>query len=225
MYPHTARPQQPHHRQYLLHHRLSRPASQTQAKEGRLWREQSRYHPRADTQQQITITNGNSKTESTSSYGAAKPYRDIKGSLDTNAPNCYAYAIGSDVNEQPGQRSGRSPRDTDVKDFANAVIADLKTMGRSARIISGPNATIQNDEYRIALRVGTKPIPEFELLGIIQYDYHFMVQTDSGQWAEKHGIGGDSILHEVGLTPDSIPWTFMDNPYYDSEIIYLAISE
>ena len=138
---------------------------------------------------------------------------------------CYAYAIGSDVNEQPGRRSGRLPKNADVKDYANAVIADLKTMNRSARIISSSTATIQNNEYRIALRVGTKPIPEFFEKGYIVYDYHFMVQTDSGQWAEKHGIGGDSILHEEGLTPDSIPWTIGDNPYYDSEIIYLAISE
>ena len=41
VYPHTARPQQPHHWQHILHHRLSRPASQAQAKEGRVRRDQS----------------------------------------------------------------------------------------------------------------------------------------------------------------------------------------
>jgi len=57
MYPHTARPQQSHHRQHLLHHRLCRPASQAQAKEGRVWRKQSECHPGTDTQQLINITN------------------------------------------------------------------------------------------------------------------------------------------------------------------------
>ena len=34
-----------------------------------------------------------------------------------------------------------------------------------------------------------------------------MVQTNTGQWAEKHGISGDSILHEFGVNPSNIKWT------------------
>jgi hypothetical protein len=50
-----------------------------------------------------------------------------------------------------------------------------------------------------------------------------MRQTDTGCWAEKHGIGGSSKLWESGMTPDSIPWTLGDYEYYDSPIIYLAV--
>lgn len=50
-----------------------------------------------------------------------------------------------------------------------------------------------------------------------------MRQTDTGQWAEKHGIGGSSILHDVGLTPDTIPWTLGGVSYYDSDILYYAV--
>ena len=52
-----------------------------------------------------------------------------------------------------------------------------------------------------------------------------MVQTSTGQWAEKHGTSGNSILHDVGMTPDNIPWTLSGMPYYDSEIIYYAIEK
>jgi hypothetical protein len=55
------------------------------------------------------------------------------------------------------------------------------------------------------------------------HDYHFMKQTNTGQWAEKHGPGGDSILWGSGWTPDTIPWTLGDIEYYDSPIIYYAV--
>ena len=75
------------------------------------------------------------------------------------------------------------------------------------------------NEYRIALRVGTKPMGNTK----DSYDYHFMWQTSTGRWAEKHGINGDSILWDVGMTPDIIPWTAKGKAYYDSEILYYAI--
>lgn len=56
-----------------------------------------------------------------------------------------------------------------------------------------------------------------------------MVQTSSGQWAEKHGNTGDSIIHEIGNNPDNISWDLYDggvcwSGYYDSGIEYYAIS-
>ena len=50
-----------------------------------------------------------------------------------------------------------------------------------------------------------------------------MVQTKTGQWAEKHGQIGDSILWASGYNPETIPWTLNDVPYYDSPIVYFAI--
>ncbi len=38
-----------------------------------------------------------------------------------------------------------------------------------------------------------------------------------------YGCGGASILWDVGMTPDTIPWTLGGIPYYDSEIIYYAV--
>lgn len=101
--------------------------------------------------------------------------------------------------------------------------ADLEAKGYSVRKISGPDAKIYDNEYKIALRVGTKPYAYNVFTGELYYDYHFMRQTNTGQWAEKHGIGGASILWDVGKTPDTISWTLNNVPYYDSPIIYYAI--
>ena len=50
-----------------------------------------------------------------------------------------------------------------------------------------------------------------------------MVQTATGQWAEKHGTGGASQLWDPGMTPETIPWTLNGEPYYKSDIIYFAL--
>lgn len=74
--------------------------------------------------------------------------------------------------------------------------------------------------------MGTQPYETF-LWGLIKrYDYHFMMQISTGQWAEKHGRSGDGILHKTGENPNNISWdlgTFKN--YYDSKIIYFAIGE
>ena len=160
----------------------------------------------------------------TSNVGAAKPYVDMSGSNDEAAPNCYSYAIGSPVNEQPGETSGRIPTNwNDVNDVGKSVEADLKAKGYTVRKISGPNAKVYNNEFKIALRVGTQPYAYNKYTGKLCYDYHFMRQTDTGQWAEKHGYAGDSVLWLPEMTPDTIPWTLYGKPYYDSKIIYYAV--
>ena len=160
-----------------------------------------------------------------SDVGAAKPYVEVPGSHDKNSPNCYAFAIGSPVNEQPGATSGRIPtRYYDVYDVGESVEQDLVAKGYTVRVIDGPDAKVYDNEFKIALRVGTMPYGITES-GNLLFDYHFMRQTDTGQWAEKHGIGGTSILWDVGMTPDTIPWTIEGIPYYDSDIIYYAIGE
>ena len=161
-----------------------------------------------------------------SDVGAPQPYVDMPGSDDPTSPNCYAYAIGSPVNEQPGGASGRIPtRWNDVNDVGRSVKADLKAKGYTVREISGPDAKVYDNEFKIALRVGTKPYAYNIYTGELNYDYHFMRQTNTGQWAEKHGYGGASILWDEGMTPDTIPWTLGDVPYYDSKIIYYAIGK
>lgn len=175
----------------------------------------------------MALTGCNSQTAQApvSEVGAAKPYSKMAGSNDRNSPNCYSYAIGASSNRQPGGMSGIYPTKwNDVYDVAKSVEADLVEEGYSVRCIEGSSAPVNANEWRIAFRVGTTPYGVFKN-GTYAYDYHFMVQTNTGQWAEKHGIGGDSILWDIGQTPDTIPWTLGGVPYYDSDILYYAIGK
>ena len=160
------------------------------------------------------------------SVGAALEYQSVAGGTPDSTANCYSYAIGIyDKSYNPGDFS-RPMQGYSVEDVAVAVMQDLTALGRSCRFIDGANAEISDDEYRIALRVKQQPMALQTPSGvIIDWDYHFMVQTSSGAWAEKHGPGGDSILHAVGETPDTISWDCGTQiGYYDSKIIYFAIS-
>ena len=155
-----------------------------------------------------------------STVGSAKPYQSVSGG--PNTPNCYAYAIGVSNALNPGDIRGVSPTKWyDVNDVASSVMADIEKMGRSVRTIESYNSPIYDNEYRIALRVGTQPYMYY--YGSPIYDYHFMVQTSSGQWAEKHGTRGSSLIWAQGYNPTTIPWTVGNKPYYDSPIVYFAI--
>ncbi|MDR1892056.1 MAG: hypothetical protein LBQ48_03490 [Oscillospiraceae bacterium] len=168
-----------------------------------------------------SLSGCSSKPAPTSNVGAAKPYNDIKGG--SNTPNCYAYAVEESKASNPGDKSNTTIKVNEAKSVAKGVTKDLKKSNRSVRTVSGPDALVFEDEYKIALRVGTKPFGMYAD-GSYAYDYHFMVQTNTGQWAEKHGTGGDSVLWDFGMTPDNIPWTLGGQKYYDSEIIYFGIS-
>lgn len=51
-----------------------------------------------------------------------------------------------------------------------------------------------------------------------------MVQTSSGNWAEKHGPGGATVYHTSG-NPTTISWDYGNiTGYYTSGIRYFAIT-
>jgi len=155
-------------------------------------------------------------------YGAAKSYVSVKGSTNSNSTtNCYGYALGlKKPTVQPGYKSGSKLAANDLYGIQNAVIEDLYRLGRWGRKIDGPYSPILDDEYRIALRVGTKP---YQYQGKKYYDYHFMVQTKTGAWAEKHGMGGNSKPNSTGKTPAVLPWDLSNiKGYYNSRIVYIA---
>ena len=162
-----------------------------------------------------------SSTQDDLYFGAAPRYHEIAQSNGDRSknPNCYSYAIGIySCSYDPGEISGVSYDIADVDSVADAVISDMEYLGRSARRIYSYYADIDADEYRIAVRVG--------YYNPWNNDYHFMVQTADGTWAEKHGPAGASVQHPEG-NPDTIPWSlpgYSDN-FYNSEIVYLAIGK
>ena len=170
-----------------------------------------------------------SSCSSYSGYGSAPEYREIKGTDDGTGPNCYAASMGLPDSLNPGDISGRHPTDySDVYDVYLSVKEDVEASGKTIRIIEGPYGSIQQNERRVALQVGTHLFYTINSEGqiVCGYDYHFMYQTNTGAWVEKHGTGGDSIRHEVGETPDDLSWDLGNiRNYYDSGIIYYAIGE
>ena len=145
---------------------------------------------------------------------------------DVNYQNCYTYAVGIDKNlKSPGQIAlgvgwdfYTGPLSVDA--IADIVVAELKELGREGRIIVGPDAPIAKNERRIAVRVGTKSFN-----GNNAYDYHFVLQLSDGSWAEKHG-DNDPSKCTFGEMSDDVPWDMNDGDgYYDSKIIYLAITD
>ncbi len=158
-------------------------------------------------------------------YGAAPDYVPVEGNgSQHSAPNCYAYAIGyfnDRMSYSPGDFSMPYGEYT-LESVTEAVLSDMKVLGRSARIIKSYDSPIRYHEYRIALRVKTVDDPKRYN---INWDYHFMIQTSTGRWAEKSGPSTASVLYAEGITPENAPWSaFGQNGYYDSPIVYFAIS-
>ena len=164
---------------------------------------------------------------SSNEVGVAPEYKQISESNSDRSknPNCYSYAIGYyDQSYNPGDFS-KPFTDFTVDAVAEAVKSDLEALGRNCRPINSYNSPIADNEYRIALRVSE---PKFIMTpkGLqFDWDYHFMVQTSTGNWAEKHGPGGATVFHESG-NPSTISWDCGSTKgYYTSEIQYFAITK
>lgn len=163
-------------------------------------------------------------------YGAAPDYIPVEGNgIPRFEPNCYAFVLGYSSYGQsfsPGEFSdpyAESFLEHSLEAITFAVLADLRALGRSARIIYSYNAPIRSSEYRIALRVKIVRSPTKPDL---DWDYHFMVQTSTGCWAEKAGRNTASVLYGPDITPKTAPWSLDgEEKYYDSSIIYFAISQ
>ena len=161
------------------------------------------------------------------SVGSAPDYIYIgpsNGDRSTQ-PNCYSYAIGEyEKSYDPGDFSfplmGFS-----ANAVANAIERDMHARNRGCRRIDSFDSPISPNEYRIAIRVKDPPLRDTPIGLVFDWDYHVMVQTSSGLWAEKHGSKGETVLYLIG-NPSTISWDLGDEKgYYTSEIIYLAITK
>ena len=157
-----------------------------------------------------------------SSFGAASPYT----ASNSTEYNCYAYALGEDQWKYVGG-SSNAVQSFDVDVVAEMVLSDAQRDGRSIRIIDSYDSPIESNEYRIALRTGDA-------------DYHFMLQHSDGTWSHKPGICSTRLID--GANPSVISWDLpqidgyllqfgilsevgcIEN-YYDSEIIYFAVTK
>ena len=87
----------------------------------------------------------------------------------------------------------------------------LRNVGRQ----NEPLYTVSSNEYRVALRVVTYK----NGVSGKAYDYHFLVQTSSGAWADKMGAESSKLIGFVN--PATYTWSDARN--YDSDVIYFAV--
>jgi len=159
-----------------------------------------------------------------SSYGSAWSY----SSTSSTTINCYGYASNFRIWLNPGDVAfyygspigqGATPS---VDTVASYVLQDLGRWyyGKTSRIISSATATVNSDEYRIAVRVGQD--------SVAGYDYHFMLQCSNGTWCEKHGDGASK--NDGAINPSTFNWnlyykdgTLYKRNFYNSSTVYIAV--
>ncbi|MDO5559965.1 MAG: DNRLRE domain-containing protein [Oscillospiraceae bacterium] len=131
--------------------------------------------------------------------------------------NCYLYALGITSKPVPQSDGLYMNYGDSVDTIANRVISNVQSRGRSIRKISGPSAKINNNEYRFCLRVGSHKINNEQYK-----DYHFWLQTSTGEWCDKAGWYNAAQLRGY-VNPADIDWKLGGiSGFYDSSIIYFA---
>lgn len=163
-----------------------------------------------------------------SAYGHAWPYTAVNSS----SVNCYGYAVKIPWRMNPGDGDNvsnvyDSGYFTNVNYTASLVAADGNTnplyFKSGWRILSSRTAAVNDDEHRIALRVGWIDYNgdgKVDLSGDI-VDYHFMLQNSSGLWSEKHG--STPSQNTAISNPSTFTWSLGGySGFYNSPTVYIA---
>ena len=133
-------------------------------------------------------------------YGAARQYQGDKIEIDWSY-NCAGYALDKEEwIEVKNYKMGDS-----VETTANNFIETAQELGCKIRPIASYCSPVNEDEYRVALRVASD-------------DYHFMRQNNDGTWSEK--CGQFMRRNHEGLDPDSWSWSTFKLYFYNDRIEY-----
>lgn len=144
--------------------------------------------------------------------------------------NCYAYAFRE-----------KTRRDLNViskwdkitnKDKLLKIACDVLLQENPNRIrqLDAIDSAIEEDEYRIVLRVGCHDVMGLDgNLRKDYQDYHFMRQESDGTWSHKMGSLPAASLAE-GVTPVDVSWDMLYSNgevayenFYDSEMLFFAV--
>ncbi|HBG32184.1 MAG: hypothetical protein A2102_03340 [Tenericutes bacterium GWF2_38_8] len=159
-----------------------------------------------------------------SSYGDSPAYEQINN-LDLN---CFGYALRMEhtilnISTPSGVINFTNIYVSNAYLYQVVIPAVIYTINNqtfySTRVLSNINASISEDEYRIALRIGN--VNETSTLFYTTPnnwgpftkidDFHFMIQLDDGSWSHKIGDLPSLHLSSV-INPSEINW---DAPYID----------
>lgn len=175
----------------------------------------SMFNDRRDHSKSLLKNRIYSNTSMRSQYGAAWPYTFKTG----QDPNCYGYAINTTLKHDPGDFSNQElPPGSGVDTVVLRVIDDMAALGGSGREIANKESSIYNWEWRIACRTGSVLIPAGSIY-IEHWDYHFMLQTNTGGWCHKQGSGDSVNLYNIN--PSTYVWGI--DGFFNSTTKYLAI--
>lgn len=117
-----------------------------------------------------------------------------------------------------------------VETIVARVLSDVASRNRSIHVIDGPYGHVNDNEYRFCVRVGSHYIADLEKY---KHDYHFWLQTDTGEWCDKAGWYNAATL-KGDVNPSNENWNYnyyinqVQHTYtnfYDSDTIYFAITE
>ena len=119
------------------------------------------------------------------------------------------YALGLKESPPLSMSYGES-----VSSVASRVMNYVQnTLGRSIRQISGPTASINSNEYRFCMRVGSHAN---------KMDYHFWLHSTTGAWTDNHVTTAVSD-EPIFANPSTANWDLGGyTNFYDSDTIYFA---
>ena len=141
--------------------------------------------------------------------GAASSYRQE----NSNNVNCLGYVL--ELNYTPDLSI--YPTDN-LQSFSEKTQALIRELNRGCRVLTSKDDLIHpTREYKIAMRIRDNFFDE---------DYHFMVQLNTGKWAQKHG-GKASDPNELVSDPTNTNWgtsIFDLSNYYHSDTVYYAVT-
>ena len=94
--------------------------------------------------------------------------------------------------------------------------------GRRCRRMNAKDDYLRSNEYKIAMRVGNH---KYEVNGktYVDYDYHFMVQVNTSDWAHKQGKTSSAFLGHID--PSTYNWSAGTySNFYNSSTLYFAVT-
>lgn len=154
-------------------------------------------------------------------------------SSSSTSYNCYGYVNQYKTFHNPGYYKSGSDTyylnlyglsyftSTKLRDL---VIVDFNQKERTARVVSGPTASLSPFEYLIVVRAG---VHDCDSDGVIEIgngeaDYHFMVKNSNGGWSHKPGSYPTEYLGNIN--PSTYNWKLGSyNYFYNSTPVYLAV--
>ena len=135
--------------------------------------------------------------------------------------NCLGYAL--EINDWI--RVPISYGDSVETVYSRVASKVSNDYGRRCRRMNAKDDYLRSNEYKIAMRVGSrKKIDQTSGLPIEYMDYHFMVQVNTSDWAHKRGSGSSQFLGHID--PSSYDWgsLYGYDGFYDSPTLYFAVT-